>query len=357
MKKGIKPRKVIYLFGAGATQAELNYQSCRVNLLMRDNTDNGLEGVCSRIMKSVRKDTQLQWLYEATKSTSQIDIEQLISLLEELNLEKYRRAADKLRNLYYQDILRNLNETRIIDEPKLSMALLELHENETLKEKEVLKGIICLNHDYLLETACNQIHKGINLGVPFTSKAYKYNENAPMILKLYGSFNWRSGEQIRIIEANPLKPHREILWIPPTIAKETKSYPFTKLLGMAYELLLLECDLLRIIGCSLSQNDWKVISILFKTQCIRLKKCFDIELILGQETGENIKQRLGYLRNVKTIAELEGSFTDYFDQEPDNPYENWLRKTIDEKKINENTLGNNLKELYYKGTRANVLNL
>ena len=110
---------------------------------------------------------------------------------------------------------------------------------------------------------------------------------------------------------------------------------------------MLKCDILRVIGCSLNQNDWKVISLLFKTQSIRGDKCFDIELIQGQAAGEDTKKRLGYLRNVKTIAELEGSFTDYFDQEPGNPYAEWLRKTIDEKKISEESLGKNLVNLYH----------
>jgi hypothetical protein len=349
MPKRTKSKNVVYLFGAGATQAELNYQSYDVNLLMRDNSDTGLPGVCSRIMKAVRLDKQLSWLYKATKSASQIDIEQLISLLEELNLERYRKATEKLRILYYKDILGNLKRTGVINKPKLSMSLFELHENEQHKEIEELKGIICLNHDYLLEAACSKVHKGINLGVGFTSDIFQYNKNAPLIIKLYGSFNWRSGKRIQIIKAKLTKPHHGLLWLPPTIAKETKSYPFNKLLGIAYELLMLECDVLRVIGCSLNQNDWKVISLLFKTQCIRGDGCFDIELIQSRESGEDTKERLGYLRNVKTIAELEGSFTDYFDQvqEPDNPYEDWLRRTIEEKRISEDTLGKNLKELYY----------
>jgi hypothetical protein len=354
MAKIISPKQVVYLIGAGATQAELNYQSCHVNLLMRDDLGTGLAGVCSRIMKAVRNDKQLSWLYEATKSTSQIDIEQLISLLEELDLEMYRKAADKLRKLYYLDILGHLMRTRVFNTPKLSMSLFELHQNEEFKNIEVLTGIISLNHDYLLETACQKIFEGVNLGVDFTSDIFALNRDAPPIIKLFGSFNWKSGERIKIFKCNLSKPpDRELLWIPPTIAKEARSYPFNKLLGNAHELLMLKCDILRVIGCSLNQNDWKVISLLFKTQCIRRDKCFDIELIQGREAGENTKQRLGYLRNIKTIAELEGSFADYFDQEqePDNPYEDWLRKTIDEKKISEDTLGENLKELY-EGTRA-----
>jgi len=350
MPKRTKPKNVVYLFGAGATQAELNYQSYDVNLLMRDNSDTGLPGVCSRIMKAVRLDKQLSWLYKATKSASQIDIEQLISLLEELNLERYRKAAEKLRELYYLDILRQLMRTQVFNMPKLSMSLFELHQNEELENIEVLTGIISLNHDYLLETACQKIFEGVNLGVDFTSAIFDFNKEAPPIIKLFGSFNWKSGERIQIFKCERSKPpDRELLWIPPTIAKEARSYPFNKLMGKAYELLMLKCDILRIIGCSLNQNDWKVISLLFKTQCIRRDKCFDIELIQGREAGEDTKQRLGYLRNVKTIAELEGSFTDYFDQdqEPDNPYEDWLRRTIEEKRISEDTLGENLKELCY----------
>jgi hypothetical protein len=357
VSKKTTPKKVVYLFGAGATQAELNYQSYDINLLMRD---TALLGVCSRIMEVVSKDKQLQWLYEATRSTSQIDIEQLISLLEELNLEMYRKAADKLRELYYLDILRQLMRTRVFNTPKLSMSLFELHQNEELKNIEVLTGIISLNHDYLLETACQKIFEGVNLGVDFTSSVFDFKKEAPPIIKLFGSFNWKIGERIKIFKCERGKlPDRELLWIPPTIAKEARSYPFNKLMGKAYELLMLKCDILRVIGCSLNQNDWKVISLLFKTQCIRGDKCFDIELIQGRESGEDTKRRLGYLRNVKTIAELEGIFSDYFDQgqEPENPYGEWLREAIDEKKISEDTLGKNLKELYYKGIKRNILNL
>ena len=221
-----------------------------------------------------------------------------------------------------------------------------------------MTGIISLNHDYLLETACQEIFKGINLGVDFTSSIFDLSREAPPIIKLYGSFNWRSGKRIHIFECQPSRPpHRELLWIPPTIAKEARSYPFNKLLGKAYELLMLKCDILRVVGCSLNQNDWTVISLLFKTQCIRREECFDIELIQSRESGEDTKERLGYLRNVKTIAELEGTFTDFFEQEPYNPYEDWLRKTIDEKRISEGTFGKNLAELYYKGTRADLQKL
>ncbi len=195
MPKRTKPKNVVYLFGAGATQAELNYQSYKVNLLMRD-TD--LPGVCSRIMTSVRGDRQLKWLYEATKSTSQIDIEQLISLLEEINLEKYKKAADKLRKLYYLDILKQLMKTKVFNTPKLSMSLFELHQNEELKNTEVLTGIISLNHDYLLETACQKKFKGVNLGVDFTSDIFDCNTKVTLIIKLFGSFNWMCGKTFQI---------------------------------------------------------------------------------------------------------------------------------------------------------------
>ena len=55
------------------------------------------------------------------------------------------------------------------------------------------------------------------------------------------------------------------LWIPPGVDKKRENYPFNYLWGQAVENLL-ECDVLRVIGCSLSRNDWGMIPILYTIQ-------------------------------------------------------------------------------------------
>ena len=49
------PKRVIYLWGAGATHAEAQHLGASVSLLMRDNKHFG-EGIATRILKVVRRD-------------------------------------------------------------------------------------------------------------------------------------------------------------------------------------------------------------------------------------------------------------------------------------------------------------
>jgi hypothetical protein len=101
-------------------------------------------------------------------------------------------------------------------------------------------------------------------------------------------------------------------------------YPFNLLWGRAYELL--DCDILRVIGCKLSQNDWGLISLLFNTQ-LEAGNAYQIELICSHESGEKIRERNGFLRNVKILGELENC-QDLIDPEPLNVFESWLRSKI-----------------------------
>ena len=90
--------------------------------------------------------------------------------------------------------------------------------------------------------------------------------------------------------------------------------------------MLLECDELRIIGCSLSQNDWGLISLLFKTQQ-RTNNNYEIHLITSQKTGEKIREKNGFLTNIKPLGELDGC-QDLVEFGSDSPFEDWLRTKI-----------------------------
>src|ERR1044071_4535379 len=70
------PKKVVYLWGAGATQADALFLGARsINLLMRDSEQLG-EGVATRILKQLPKKWRSS--FSTDKGT---DIEKLISLL------------------------------------------------------------------------------------------------------------------------------------------------------------------------------------------------------------------------------------------------------------------------------------
>jgi hypothetical protein len=63
------PKKVVYLWGAGGTQAEVNYLGAHtVNLLMRDSEHLG-EGVATRILKRLPKRWQSAFLSTAERTS------------------------------------------------------------------------------------------------------------------------------------------------------------------------------------------------------------------------------------------------------------------------------------------------
>src|SRR5260370_27722674 len=115
------------------------------------------------------------------------------------------------------------------------------------------------------------------------------------ILKLHGFFNWREQKirgRIRTIEIIPLG--------------STKSYlhvPYGSIWNRALEVLI-ACNTLRVVGCSLSQNDFHLIDLLFKAHLER-KDAFDIELIAPQRTGDQIRYNYGFFPQIKTLGRIE----------------------------------------------------
>lgn len=306
------PKQVVYLIGAGATQAEVDYQGGeRVNLLMKDSDSLG-NGVSTRVLEKAKG---LSIPKEGEK-----DIEKLISLLAATGIEKYRKAAEKLREFYYEVIINSLVKTGIFEKPDLATGLLELHKNKLFNENaEKLTGIINLNHDNLFQIASQKLYGCIFLGFKFQSAFFKENRAAPLIIKPHGSFDWRVGLPIKVLKLDSsIKYSKDMLWIPPTILKESKDYPYNKLMGLAYELLVKKCDILRIIGCSLSQNDWNMVSLLFNAQYshyLHKGTCFRIELIMSQKDCQKIAKEYSYLQNIVPIEHLtDGDFSVYKDE-------------------------------------------
>ena len=97
---------------------------------------------------------------------------------------------------------------------------------------------------------------------------------------------------------------RRPLWIPPGIQKAKDRYPFSILWGLARELL--DCDVLRIIGCRLSGNDWDLMSLLFSTRHIHVsgEGGYKIEVIDSPAHVFELKERYPYLE-LRSIYELE----------------------------------------------------
>jgi hypothetical protein len=332
-QKKAEPKRVVYLWGAGATQGEVTFRGAEtLNVLMRDNGQLG-EGIATRILK--RLGTTRIPLDEPD-----VDIEKLISLLSASGTSRHIAVADKMRQQYFQQIRNGLAAAKIISDPRLAIGLLQMHQDAAFREIELLSGIITTNHDGLLQVASQTVLGGINIGFPFAPDPFKAKDDAPIILQLHGSFTWTQGVPIGVSALHKTSKYSDdTVWIPPTILKESKSFPFNKLFGMAYELLANKCDILRVVGASLTQNDWNILSLIFNAQRhleANRKVPFQIQLIMGHEAGKSVRKACSYFRHVVPIGNLtDGDFSDYQDEDKlpadsdlRNPLAYWLKQRI-----------------------------
>ena len=328
---------IVYLIGAGATHAEVDaLGATRLNLLMQDDERLGGEGVATGVLRRLAADG------EPFLAGEGLDIEKLISLLVGSGVDSLVSLADKMRAAYFDEIKFRLGEAQIIDRPDLARGLFEMHQNEGFREVERLSGVISTNHDGLLQIASQEVYGAINLGFPFLSDEFVSDEQAaPLLLQLHGSFTWRFGVPTRIERLRADSEYsRDTVWIPPSILKESKAYPFNKLAALAYELLARQCDVLRVVGASLTQNDWNILSLIFNAQRhreITQGAAFTVELVMPERAGERIRRECSYLRNVVPIGFLtEGQFDVYKeadDPPPDsdlnNPFAYWLQEKLE----------------------------
>ncbi|MBI2583505.1 MAG: SIR2 family protein [Candidatus Aenigmarchaeota archaeon] len=325
------PLKVVYLFGAGATQAEVVRFDPDVDLTMPAVT----ERIFDRKIPTVSDLNALRVYFSGTVSSA-LNVEHIISLLESLEIEKYRTMASVLRKLFQEDILENLIKKDNYVSPDLTKALLKFHTLDEVKIHETLNGVISLNYDSLLDIAFQYVFGEVNYGINCISETYKTSQSensTPLLLKIHGSFNWKQGIPIVISEGMDFLKTYSSVWIPPSINKSIQNFPFNHIWGEAFELL--NCDLLRVIGCSLNQNDWGLLDLLFKTQFLSPKP-YKIELVVSPKKCNEIKEKFAFLKNVVAIEDLDiPLFSDMeFNEkgnyvgEDSNFYERWLKTKI-----------------------------
>jgi hypothetical protein len=280
--------KIVYLFGAGATHAEIiNLQKhLSENFLEK----NGLliSHVSQRVIKKFRSfRTYLKDIEMVSSPKGSLNIELLISLIEHNNIKGAEKKTRILKNLVRKDISFRLTKSRL-NRFYLHKALLELHSKT--KEKETLLGIISLNYDHVIDEAYETI---------FDSKPnYCFSSESPNdtpLLKLHGSFNWRG---IKICGRK-----RTIPIIPLGVEKNYLQVPYNFLWGRALEILT-GCDILRLIGCSLSQNDIALIDLLFKAH-LEKAEAFELQIISAENTAEQIKNNYGFFPKITSLAAIE----------------------------------------------------
>jgi len=301
-------KKVAYLFGAGATQAEL------INLepdLLREKQGLLIGDVSSRVIEKARANGSYRLNLETVSATSgSLNIELLISLLENSKIHDWASKTELLKRLVEKDIKAILTPSRT-RRFYLHRALLQLHKHSAIREKEEVVGFISLNYDGVLDQAYRQYYGEPNYCFSLDDAAPS-STNIPL-LKLHGSFNW-SGATIRgrrrIIEIIPLGSHKTYLHAP---------YGF--IWNRALEVLT-RCDTLRVIGCSLSQNDEHLIDLLFKAHLER-SAAFEIEVIAPVDAGARIRENYGFFPKIKTLLEIEDLLIP--ERDPSNPYKTWLK--------------------------------
>jgi len=243
------------------------------------------------------------------------NIELLISMIESSKIDDWEFKTRQLKTLVRQDIERILTERRI-DRFYLHKALFQLHGMSAVKRKERLVGLISLNYDDVLDRAYQRVLKKVPNYCFSLEEGEQSAKNLPL-LKLHGSFNW-SAEKIR-------GRRRTIEIIPFGSNKNYFHSPYAFIWSRALELLI-QCDKLRVIGCSLSQNDAHLIDLLFKAH-LEKGKAFEMEIIDRQSAGEQIRQNYGFFPNIKALTEIEGHLLP--DPDPDNAFKEWLKyKTI-----------------------------
>jgi hypothetical protein len=301
-----KPNRIVYLFGAGATHAEL--QNIDPDLA---NKNRGLlvSQLSSRVIERARRDPQYftDDVAMVSGAKGSLNIELLISLMESSKIPLWEYKTKKLKDLVREDIEGILSEqttTRFY----LHRALLELHKHSAARRKEMLTGLISLNYDDVLDNAYRQYY-----GPPhycFSLDQTLGKDDAPL-LKLHGSFSWRN---VKIRGRN-----RSIDIIP---LGSTKTYihpPYGCIWNQALQTLI-GCDTLRVIGCSLSQNDVHLIDLLFKAHLERGRE-FEIEIVATTEAGEGIRSNYGFFPALKTLTEISSDL----ESKPENPFKTWLK--------------------------------
>lgn len=305
-------KKVVYLFGAGATHAEiLTLEQDSPSGVFRDRNGLLISNVSQRVIKQAQRKPWFKRNEDVfTSARGTFNIEMLISLFENNRVSDSHIAY--LKNLVQKDIRKRLSLSRK-KQFYLHKGLFELHSR--IKESELLLGMISLNYDDVLDEAYEKV-LGYRPNYCFTAET---DDNEPL-LKLHGSFNWKS----IVIYGN----RKCIPIIPIGMNKNYLAPPYNFIWGHAFELLV-RCDVLRVVGCSLSQNDTGLVDLLFKAHLERGTK-IDIEPVDFQPLNghHQIKNNYGFFPGIVNPVEIEGTLiTDesIYKNDVGNPFKIWLK--------------------------------
>lgn len=287
------PKKIVYLFGSGATHAVANILDPSKGLLTSHVRDQ------IRKQEATLKDLVFPPAIWNELIDEQVDIEHLISI-QEANYNyaitgKLKKVYSNAISLLSKDIVEKLTKFE-----NLYSVLFDLYNVKGFAEE--ISCVLTLNYEDILEQSINA-HLGHDIDYIIENSTKNSSKNSVSILKLHGSFNWKNIRPVEIDDVNQLIDKEESLWIPPGVVKKKENYPFNLLWGKAFEYLM-NCDVLRIIGCSLNRNDWDLIPMIYTTKNFNSKsKTFDIEIIDFPTQCDKVIEQYQYL-NIKHFFDI-----------------------------------------------------
>ena len=323
-------QKILYLFGAGSTKAELILQAKEGETLMRD--------LANYIYDISRENDgpYFKLVQDFSLDPSNQDIELIISLLESSEMD-FDNVLNELKQLYRKCLVDRITKAGI--NPKITTSLLRIHRTfgpELGENGEEFLGIITTNNDCLIEKAfCNEMtYSGLNCCFDCTSDEYNLLKDIPPVLKLHGSFNWiLSKEKNLISDAFETETNTDFSgWVAPSVyKKEHLVQPIFRDIWKNARELLLNCDVLRIVGSSLRTEDLPLLSLIFSSQVISRdikKKAFEIQLITRDSSATRIIERLGFFVNFRRLSDLAVYDEEIDSNKESNPYYYWITRIV-----------------------------
>ena len=288
--------RVVYLLGAGATQACVSSVRSPHRILMTDLGQPLNERLQELVSSGFYADATLRNLVNSVIDDS-TDFEHVITFLDDAPSLRHRQFADEMRKAFenvLRDRLDRIRQETQGDAVGLYRVLLDMYNIRRCPES--LKGIITINYDDYMEDAIEQVcETPVDFGIRVDPVLG--DGDGVKLLKLHGSFGWR--------DTLPISRGANgdaTLWIPPGIHKAKQAYPFNVLWGLARELL--SCDVLRVVGCRLGANDWDLISLLFTMRHVNVVDRPQIEVIDAPKHVQELKKEYPYLE-LSSILEVD----------------------------------------------------
>ena len=287
---------VVYLIGAGASHACVDYVGSGRGILMRHLNPLLAERVRELASAGESSDQAILSLVNAIIDDD-TDFEHVITFLDESPSARHRAFANELRDVFekvLRDQLKSIDAEVGADRLKLYSALLDMHNVNGFPEG--LQAILTINYDEYIEEAVKKTcGRSIDYGIHVEGQ--RRAADSFVLLKLHGSLGWSDKWPIRPFDG------ASTLWIPPGIQKRKERYPFNVVWGRAREVL--DCDILRIIGCRLSPSDWDLISLLFTTRHARTTgRTYTVEVIDSPAHAIELQRQYPYL-DIRSILEIE----------------------------------------------------